>query len=112
MPSKIKRLNTRLCIDFGNLGLTNHLNGHFTETGVARMLEASVFEAVDIEFTSLLVIVYEYCNFNETADITDMFPNHAHMVSLIYRHCCSPGWSEEKLDILCRWNRFSGALIC
>lgn len=42
------------CIDFRKREQTNHLHGPFTKTGVAGMLEAFYFEAVDVTFSFLV----------------------------------------------------------
>lgn len=68
-------LGSGLCIDYRKPGQTNLLNGLLTETDIARILEASWYDAAGIVLPFCGAIVDECYALNKTADITSVFTN-------------------------------------
>lgn len=79
---------------------TIHQNGLFTETGVASMLEAFHYNAVDLLFYFLGSFVDERCGLSETAHIPKVFMKYVDLMNFVIRNYLIPAWSEEEPDTL------------
>lgn len=95
-------IGSRLCIKIKHRCQTSRFDGLYLEIGVAGMLEAFIYDAVDIASTFLYAVVDECRGLIEIANMTKVFKTYVDVINFFFcRQYLSPARSEKELKISC-----------